>query len=174
MAAFALSLAFAVLASPHIAVAAGYLKIQDIAGESTENDAHTGEIEILSWSWGETSTNGSSGLATGKRQHKPFTITKPVDKASPLLQRASKSGKAIASMELALPRNDGNSAQYLKYKLKNVYVTAYSVSNSGVRGRAAQTETFTLTYETRTEIPARISEHDNSGAQFATEPARAQ
>ena len=29
--------------------------------------------------------DAASGLPTGKRQHKPFTITKPVDKSSPLL-----------------------------------------------------------------------------------------
>ena len=29
--------------------------------------------------------DAASGLPTGKRQHKPFTITKEVDKSSPLL-----------------------------------------------------------------------------------------
>ena len=28
--------------------------------------------------------DAASGLPTGKRQHKPFTITKPVDKTTPL------------------------------------------------------------------------------------------
>ena len=29
--------------------------------------------------------DSASGMATGKRQHKPITITKPVDKAMPIL-----------------------------------------------------------------------------------------
>ena len=67
-------------------------------------------IEILSWSWGESnptsvgsgSGSGSgklsvisprdaaSGLPTGKRMHKPFVITKELDKASPMLGRSAK------------------------------------------------------------------------------------
>ncbi len=31
--------------------------------------------------------DAASGMATGKRQHKPLTITKELDKASPLLAR---------------------------------------------------------------------------------------
>ncbi|HEX7719597.1 MAG TPA: type VI secretion system tube protein Hcp [Woeseiaceae bacterium] len=169
----ALALAFALLATPGIAAAAGYLKIGDIQGESTNNKDHSDEIELLSWSWGETSTNRSSGRPTGKRQHKPFVITKPVDQASPLLQQASISGKAIPSMELALPKKDGGSDQYTKYKLKNVYVTSYAVRSSGNGGRALQTEVFTLSYEESTEIPARISKGADSGVQFVAEPARA-
>ena len=29
--------------------------------------------------------DSASGLPTGKRQHKPITVTKPVDKATPIL-----------------------------------------------------------------------------------------
>ncbi len=32
--------------------------------------------------------DAASGMPTGKRQHKPFSITKPVDKSSPLLSRS--------------------------------------------------------------------------------------
>lgn len=32
--------------------------------------------------------DAASGLATGKRQHKPVSISKPVDKATPILARA--------------------------------------------------------------------------------------
>ena len=35
-----------------------------------------------------TPRDAASGLPTGKRQHKPITITKDVDKSSPLLYRA--------------------------------------------------------------------------------------
>ena len=34
----------------------------------------------------KANTTSTSGAATGKRQHKPFTATKRLDKASPLLQ----------------------------------------------------------------------------------------
>lgn len=32
---------------------------------------------------------GSSGMATGKRQHKPITISKPIDKATPALAKGA-------------------------------------------------------------------------------------
>lgn len=35
--------------------------------------------------WISQPRDAASGLATGKRQHKPVTVTKPVDKATPLL-----------------------------------------------------------------------------------------
>jgi len=35
---------------------------------------------------GDSGGNAASGLPTGKRQHKPFTVTKPVDKSTPKLQ----------------------------------------------------------------------------------------
>ena len=41
--------------------------------------------------------DAASGLATGRRMHKPFTITKEVDKASPLLMKACASGPAFSS-----------------------------------------------------------------------------
>ena len=41
--------------------------------------------------------DAASGLPTGKRQHKPITITKPVDKASPKLAEAVVKGKVFKS-----------------------------------------------------------------------------
>jgi type VI secretion system secreted protein Hcp len=140
------------LAFPQAASAAGYLKIGDIKGESTD-EGHKDEIEIESWSWGETSTTRlpgeaapASGLATGKRQHKPLTITKAVDKASPKLQEASVGGRMIPSMTLTLPKGEGKEQTYLTYKLKNVMITSYQTS-SAAGGEDVPMETFSLNYE---------------------------
>jgi type VI secretion system secreted protein Hcp len=40
--------------------------------------------------------DAASGLPTGKRQHKPFTIPKPVDKASPLLVEGLLKGEPLS------------------------------------------------------------------------------
>jgi type VI secretion system secreted protein Hcp len=166
----AVVLAFAVTmcASPGLGLAAGFLKFDGIKGETADN-APKGEIEIQSWSWGETNAGRSSGLPTGKRQHKPITITKVVDKASPILQQASTSGRSIPAMEVALPKKGGGAGEYMKYELKNVKVTSYSVSSSG---GSVQTETFTLTYEETTAIPARISQSNTTDVEFIRERAR--
>ena len=42
----------------------------------------------------------ATGMATGKRQHKPFTITKQIDKSSPLLFSALVNNETITDWEL--------------------------------------------------------------------------
>jgi type VI secretion system secreted protein Hcp len=44
--------------------------------------------------------DASSGLATGKRAHKPFVITKELDKSSPLLYQMLVSNETIVEWEL--------------------------------------------------------------------------
>ncbi len=130
--------------TPSPALAAGYLKIADIKGESTDR-AHKGEIEILSWSWGETGLEAGSGLTTGKRQHKPLTITKRVDKTSPVLQRAQADGRVFPEMTVYLPQADPGHQTYLKYKLSNVHITSFQTSAAS--SDSVPTETFTLNFE---------------------------
>ena len=142
--AFGLALACALL-GPATASAAGYMKISGIEGESTDK-GHKDQIDILSWSWGESQREAASGMATGKRQHKPLEITKRVDKSSPKLQQANADGSAIPSMTVYLPKQGGSSTGYLTYELKNVIVTSYQTSR-GSSG-TLPTETFSLNYET--------------------------
>jgi type VI secretion system secreted protein Hcp len=69
-----------------------FLKIEgeitgDIQGDVTEAGKE-GWIECISYQHSVVSPrDAASGLPTGKRQHKPFTITKAIDKASPLLYK---------------------------------------------------------------------------------------
>ncbi|HLF32144.1 MAG TPA: type VI secretion system tube protein Hcp, partial [Xanthomonadales bacterium] len=121
-----LALACALL-GPASASAAGYIKISGVEGESTDK-GHKDEIDILSWSWGESQRDAASGMATGKRQHKPLMITKRVDKSSPKLQQANANGSAIPSMTVYLPKQGDTSTGYLTYELKNVIVTSYQTS----------------------------------------------
>lgn len=44
--------------------------------------------------------DSASGQATGKRQHKPFVITKELDKSSPLLYKALINNENISEWEL--------------------------------------------------------------------------
>ncbi len=44
--------------------------------------------------------DAASGQATGKRQHKPFVITKELDKSSPLLYKALVNNENITTWEL--------------------------------------------------------------------------
>ncbi len=91
----------------------------------------------------ETAATG----ATSARQHKPITITKAVDKASPMLQRASISGKVFPKVEIHVSASNygGSRATYLKYELKNVMITSYQTAST-TAGDVAMEE-IALNYE---------------------------
>ena len=166
----ALAAALALCASPAVVHAAGYLKIGDIKGESTDKD-HKGEIEILSWSWGQTRSPRNSGTASGRRQHRPITITKAVDQASPKLREASSSGRPFPKMELMLPSKEGKAGEYQTYELTNVVVSAYTVNPLSAGEHASSTESFTLTYEDST-VKATAVQHNVTDLDFTRERAR--
>jgi len=71
-----------------------FLKINGIPGES-QNPRHQGEIEVESFSWSESYLASAGG--TGKVHMQDLHITKPIDKASPLLMLACASGRHFTS-----------------------------------------------------------------------------
>ncbi|HEY5055035.1 MAG TPA: type VI secretion system tube protein Hcp [Acidobacteriaceae bacterium] len=82
----------------------------------------------------------ATGMASGKRMHKPFTITKEIDKASPMLMRLMQSHDTLPEVTVAFTGGAAGKANTAeKIVLKNAMVT--SVKQSGT------TETLTLNYE---------------------------
>ena len=137
--------------------AAAYLKLGDIKGESTAA-AHAGWIELDSFSHGITNqVDAASGLPTGKRQHKPFVVTKPVDKSSPLLLGLATRGGVVPVVRLDFV-NPASGRRYYQVTLENVLVTSYQTSGSG--GDARLVDSFSLNYE---EIKWTYTEFDKDG-----------
>jgi len=62
--------------------------------------------------------DAASGLPTGKRQHKPLTITKEIDAASPLLYRACVTNETLPEVVLNLD-SPGGSTPTTTVKLTN-------------------------------------------------------
>ena len=67
-----------------------FLKIDDVQGESVDQNkpSHAGEIQVISWSWGMTqsgSTHMGTGSGSGKVNVNDITVTKYIDRASPNL-----------------------------------------------------------------------------------------
>ncbi len=115
------------------ATAGIYMQFGDIKGESTNSD-HTGWVDVSSVSWGvDTRVQPASGLPTGKRQHKPLSITKPIDVATPLLIAACADGKPQPQAEIRFTRagRDGEETLYLIIKMENVLATSYSMGGGG-------------------------------------------
>jgi type VI secretion system secreted protein Hcp len=68
--------------------------------------------------------DAASGLPTGKRQHKPITITKEVDKASPLLMNVLVNNENITNLRLDFwqPSTTGQEFQFYTIELANASI----------------------------------------------------
>jgi type VI secretion system secreted protein Hcp len=67
----------------------------------------------------------ASGLPTGKRQHKPFTITKQLDKTTPLFLNALVNNENLTSVLIGLLRNG---QQVATIKLTNASIAGYTAN----------------------------------------------
>jgi len=70
--------------------------------------------------------DAASGLPTGKRMHKPFVITKEIDKSSPLLYNCLVNNENIPewSLEFWQPSATGAEKQHYTIKLTNANIAA--------------------------------------------------
>lgn len=97
--------------------------------------------------------DAASGLPTGKRQHKPLTITKPVDKASPLLQQALVTNENITEWAIRFyrPERTGKEEQYYTITLENATVVNMRTEQLNTQypenGSHAVREHVSFTYE---------------------------
>jgi type VI secretion system secreted protein Hcp len=142
---------------------AAYIKIGDIKGEATDS-SHKEWIDILSVSQSIHQPGGSATGATRRRGAAVFgdvVVVKELDKSSPKLQESIATGEVLPEVfiELANPSSD-RPFTYLKYELKNVFITNYRIQGSAA-GDDRPTETFSLGYE---EIKVVYSEQDATGA----------
>lgn len=128
-----------------------YLKIEGVEGDVTTADKdHQGWIVIESVS--ARMDIAPKSVAAGAMQpradltHDDFILTKMVDKASPKLAEAVCKGEVIPKVEIDLTATYGGSrATYMKYELKNVRVTSYSVNATG--SGDVPVENFSLNFE---------------------------
>lgn len=130
-----------------VASVRGYLKIDDIPGESAD-DEHKEWIEVLSYGHGiSRPVDLAGGGSTDRSAHQDVSIIKRVDKSTPLLSLHVCNGTHIGDVTLDLVRVDsgGKHIPYMKYTLTNVIVTSYGAV--GGSGGEAPAEDFSLNYE---------------------------
>ena len=70
--------------------------------------------------------DAASGLPTGKRQHKPFLVTKEIDKSTPLLMNALVNNERLSSVECRYwqPSPSGQEVQHFTVALTNASISA--------------------------------------------------
>jgi type VI secretion system secreted protein Hcp len=108
-----------------------FLKIDTVPGDS--HDAHhPNEIEVVSYSWGESNSSPmtASGTGVGKVHIEEFHFVAVTSSASPKLMLLCANGKHVASAVLVARRPGSSQQEYLKVTLNDVTVAAYHVSAS--------------------------------------------
>lgn len=131
----------------------------DIQGEGTSN-APSGNNFINGLGFDHEVfliTDPTTGQATGRRQHKPIRIVKPIDKATPLLYKAMVQNQVISGefrFWRAHPSGDGSQQQYYKVAITNGRIAGIRNWKTNTRDlsadRAGDLEEVSIVYQSIT------------------------
>ncbi|MDV7143087.1 type VI secretion system tube protein Hcp [Tropicimonas sp. TH_r6] len=134
----------------------------EIAGES-KDDSHKDEIDVLAWSWG-MSQSGSfhvgGGGGAGKANFQDISVTKWIDKSSPILMLYCANGDHFKKAQLTVRKAGKDPLEYLIIKMNKVMVTAVSTGGSG--GEDKLTENVVLNFA---EAEVYYSEQKDDGTE---------
>ena len=119
----------------------------DIKG-SVARKGREGSIALIAVSYQiETPVDPATGAVTGKRQHKPVTITKVVDQATPKFLKAMVDNEVLTEVKIEFWRTAPESASpYFVIALTNALIEAESFASSGDQ-EPHETEQISFTYQ---------------------------
>ena len=123
-----------------------FLKLDDVKGESVDSK-HKGEVDVLAWSWGMSqsgTTHVGGGGGAGKVSVQDISLTKYVDKSSPVLMLSCCNGKHFKEAVLTVRKAGEKPLEYIKITMKEVIVANISTGGSG--GEDRLTENVTLNF----------------------------
>ena len=135
-----------------------YLKLKgqkqgEIKGSVTQK-GREGKIMVIAVSHEIVSPrDAASGLPTGKRMHKPFVITKELDKSTPLLYNVLVNNENVQEWELQFwtPSSTGAEKQHYTVKLTNANIASISFRSLNNKNpeltRYAEYEEIAFTYQ---------------------------
>jgi type VI secretion system secreted protein Hcp len=110
-----------------------FLRIDGVSGESTDSK-HKGEIDVESWSWGETQSagheGGGGGGGAGKVRMQDFHFVMRFNKASPALILACASGKHLKSALLTCRKAGKGQQEFLTFAFDDVLVSSFQTGGS--------------------------------------------
>jgi type VI secretion system secreted protein Hcp len=122
-----------------------FAKIGDIKGESLDAK-HKDEIEVLSFSWGVTSSasiSSGGGGGAGKATFQDLSIVHHIDKASPLLLKACATGAHLKEATITHRKAGKGQQEFLIVKMNDIIITG--VIHGAASGQLAS-ETVTLAF----------------------------
>jgi type VI secretion system secreted protein Hcp len=109
-----------------------FIKFDGIQGESTDAK-HKDEIDVESWSWGEThpgSPGPGGGAGAGKVSMQDFQFVMRLNKASPRLMKACATGQHIKVATLTARKAGKGQQDYLTFKFHDVLVSSFQTGGS--------------------------------------------
>ena len=124
-----------------------FLKIDGIEGESGDSK-HKNEIDLESWSWGETNAGthaGGGGGGAGKVSMQDFHFVMKINKASPKLVLACASGQHIKTATLVCRKAGTEQQEFLTIKFSDILVSSYQTGGSA-HGDIVPTDQISLNF----------------------------
>lgn len=113
-----------------------FLKIDGIQGES-QDKTHKSEIQLHSFSWGETNAgtfSAGGGGGAGKVSMQDFHFVMNVNKASPKLFLACANGEHIKSAILTARKAGKEQQEYMKVTFSDLLVSSFQTSGASDAG----------------------------------------
>lgn len=120
-----------------------------------------GGIDILAWSWGISNAGSwhmGGGGGAGKANFQDISITKYVDKASPILMLYCSNGDHFADAQLVVRKAGKLPLEYIVIDMKKVLITSVSTGGSG--GEDRLTENVSLNFA---EVVVKYVEQKETG-----------
>jgi type VI secretion system secreted protein Hcp len=148
----------------------GFINWGDIKG-SSKDDKHKDWSEITAFTHGmeqqaSASRSQEGGAYESEVDHKPFVITKPLDKASAKLYEALHNGVHFAKVIVELTRPTGKAPLvYMRYTMENVALHSSNTAAASQTDSAFPQETFGMTY---TKMQWEFTLQDDTGAAQGT------
>ncbi len=124
-----------------------FLKLDGINGESND-DSFKQNIELESWSWGESNSGGfahGSGGGAGKVAMQDFHFVMLCNTASASLAQACANGTHIASAELNCRKAGDTPQVFLKIKMSDVMVSSFQTGGSS-HGEIVPTDQISINF----------------------------
>lgn len=144
-----------------------FLKIDGVDGESSDAK-HPNEIQLMSWSFGETQSGSHSaggGGGAGKVVMQDFHFTMHTNKASPKLFLACANGEHIKSAKLTCRKAGKEQQEFLIWTFSDLLVSSYQIGGSdGANVLPVESISFNFT---KVETAYKVQNPDGTlGAEF--------
>jgi type VI secretion system secreted protein Hcp len=109
-----------------------FIKFDGIKGESADVK-HKDEIDVESWTWGETHAGGAGsggGAGAGKVSMQDFQFVMRLNRASAVLMKACATGQHIKLATLSARKAGKGQLEYLTFKFRDVLISSFQTSGS--------------------------------------------